>query len=114
MILKTYQCHLTSAGQGKGIATYYKPEKFQHKQDFNTRNMQITMFSSESMDVINVYRSSNGNSTELLKKLTYMMNPETPTLITGDFNICFMNNGGNRIWNEAADDRVNPHSRWAY
>ena len=42
------------------------------------------------------------------------MNPETPTLITGDFNICFMNNGGNRIWNEAADDRVNPHSRWAY
>ena len=49
------------------------------------------------MDVINVYRSNKGNSVELLKKLIEMMEPGTPTLITGDFNICFMNNGRNRL-----------------
>ena len=97
LALKTYECHLTSAGHGKGIATYYKSEKFHHKQDFKTTNMQITMFGSKYMDVINVYRSSNGNSADLLAKLIEMMDPETPTLITGDFNICFMKNERNRM-----------------
>ena len=97
LTLETYECHLTSAGHGKGIATYYKADKFHHKQDFNTANMQITMFSSKSIDVINVYRSSKGNSAELLARLLKMMDAGTPTLITGDFNICFMNNGRNRM-----------------
>ena len=51
----------------------------------------------DKVDVINVYRSSKGNSAELLAKLIELMNPITPTLITGDFNICFMNHEKNRI-----------------
>ena len=97
LTLENYECHLTSAGRGKGIATYYKADKFHHRQDFNTKNMQITMFTSKSLDVINVYRSSKGNSAELLAKLVEMMNPRTSTLITGDFNICFMNHERNRM-----------------
>ena len=97
LVIPNYECHLTSAGRGKGIATYYKSHKFHQSQDFNTSSMQITKFSSNSLDVINVYRSSTGNSGEMLAKLIEIMDPGTPTLITGDFNICFMNHRRNRI-----------------
>ena len=97
LILLDYACHLTSTGRGKGIATYYKVSKLQHEQDFKTPNMQITKFNSENIDIINVYRSSKGNSAELLTRLIDMITARKPTLITGDFNICFMNHSGNRM-----------------
>ena len=97
LILLGYDCHLSSIGRGKGIATYYKASKFNHKEDFKTGSIQITKFSAENLDVMNVYRSSNGNSAELLTKLLDMVTPEKPLLITGDFNICFMNHGKNRM-----------------
>ena len=97
LVLLDHACHLTSIGRGKGIATYYKVSKFQHQQDFKTPNMQITKFNSENIDIINVYRSSKGNSAELLTILKEMLTPMKPTLITGDFNICFMNHSGNRM-----------------
>jgi exonuclease III len=97
LILLDYEYHLTSAGRGKGIATYYKASKFKHEEDFKTKNMQITKFSAPNLDVMNVYRSSSGNSQELLAKLVEMMTPGKPIIITGDFNICFMNHGKNRM-----------------
>ena len=95
--LTDYECHLTSAGNGKGIATFYKVKKFQHEQDYNTEYMQVTKFIADSLDVINVYRSSKGNSAELLAKLEEMITAGKTTLITGDFNICFMNHERNRL-----------------
>ena len=59
--------------------------------------MQITKFNGVNIDVMNVYRSSKGNSAELLSRLIEMITPRKPTLITGDFNICFMNHSGNRM-----------------
>ena len=59
--------------------------------------MQITKFKSDQVAVINVYRSHKGNSVELLKVLMGMVTPTVPVLITGDFNICLMNNGNNRM-----------------
>ena len=97
LILPGFECHLTSVGPGKGIATYYKESKFKHKEDFKTMNMQITKFCSGSTDVINVYRSSKGNSGDLLCKLVEMITPGHSILITGDFNICYMNHGRNRM-----------------
>ena len=92
-----YERHIISVGNGKGIVTYYKENVFRNHQDFITPNMQITKFCSENLDVINVYRSSNGNSNELLIKLTEMVASEKSTLITGDFNICFSRNPNNRM-----------------
>ena len=97
LVLPGYACHLTSVAQGKGIAPYYTASKFKHDTDYKTMNMQITKLSSDSVDVVNVYRSSKGNSGELLAKLIEMITPHKPTLITGDFNICFMNHSKNRI-----------------
>ena len=102
--LPGYECQLTSAGRGKGIATYYKVNVFTHELDSLTRNTQITKFSTENLDVINVYRSSDGNSVELLSKLIDMMTTGKAVLITGDFNICMMNHEKNRMSKELMEN----------
>ena len=44
-----------------------------------------------------MYRSSKGHTVELLQQIKQMINPEKATLITGDFNVCYLNNGNNRL-----------------
>ena len=95
--LRDYESHFISVGNGKGIVTYFKEKLFTHEQDYIERNMQVTKFTSPELDVINVYRSSGGNSLELLMKLTEMITSEKPVLITGDFNICMLNHENNRM-----------------
>ena len=70
-----YESHIISVGNGKGIATYYKASMFTNKHDYITPNMQITKFCSNKIDVINVYRSSKGNSVELLDKIVEWVTP---------------------------------------
>ena len=92
-----YKSHFINVGNGKGIATFYKDELFNHQEDYVETNMQITKFSSKELDVINVYRSSNGHSVELLNHLQDMMTEGKSLLITGDFNICFNTISNNRM-----------------
>ena len=95
--LKGYDSHFISIGNGKGIATYYKPDVVQHQQDVKETNMQITKFTSPDLDIISVYRSRNGHSVELLNHLLSMLTEGKPSLITGDFNICYLINRNNRM-----------------
>ena len=44
-----------------------------------------------------MYRSYNGNSVELLNHIIEMMRPSKPLLLTGDFNICMLHHGNNRM-----------------
>ena len=37
--LKGYDSHFISIGNGKGIATYYKPDMVEHQQDVKETNM---------------------------------------------------------------------------
>ena len=97
LTLPRYKSHFINVGNGKGIATFYKDDLFKHQQDYVEKNMQITKFTSEELDVINVYRSSNGHSVELLNHLKDMMTEGKPLLITGDFNICFQTISNNRM-----------------
>ena len=92
-----YEVHTMSVGNGKGLTTYFKACVFKNQLDFIAPNMQATKFCSENLDVINVYRSSKGNSLDLLNKLVEMVTPGMSTLITGDFNICFSRNPNNRM-----------------
>ena len=59
--------------------------------------MQITKFTSPDLDIISVYRSRNGHSVELLNHLLSMLTEGKPSLITGDFNICYLINRNNRM-----------------
>jgi exonuclease III len=95
--LPGYSSHFINIGNGKGIATYYKTGVVEHEQDLKENNMQITKFTSSNLDVVNIYRSSNGHSVELLNHILKMTPHGKPVLITGDFNICYQMNRTNRL-----------------
>ena len=95
--LPGYLSHFINIGNGKGTVTYHKHEVVKHEEDIKENNMQITKFSSSNLDVINLYRSSNGHSVELLNHVIRLISKRKAVLITGDFNICYMENRNNRL-----------------
>ena len=92
-----YSSHAINVGNGKGILTFYRTAVVEHQRDLKETNLQITKFSSSTFDVVNTYRSANGNSVELLSNLINMTSKEKAILITGDFNICYQENKTNRL-----------------
>ena len=95
--LDGYEQKFIKNGNGKGIATYYDNEKVQPSKEVRTEKFQIAKFKHNVLDIINVYRSQSGNSLELLDHLKKQIEPGRTTIITGDFNICFMENFTNRM-----------------
>ena len=85
--IEGYSTHLNSVGAGKGIAIFSKPP-FSRPRDSNGTNFQITKMSSPDLDVICVYRSSDGSKRELLSKLLDILTFNKASYICGDFNIC--------------------------
>ena len=76
-----------SRGNGKGVVSYSKI--FPQMNSCNSDDsMQIQKHEFIKLDVINVYRSHNGNKYELIQRLDKIIDKEKATLITGDFNIC--------------------------
>ena len=50
----------------------------------------------KEVDVIIVYRSEQGNLTDLVEHLKKLINTEVNTVVTGDFNICYISNRNNK------------------
>ena len=92
-----YSSHYISIGNGRGLVTYFKPGVFEYEQEVKETNMQIVKFTSTELDTINVYRSRNGHSVELLNHMLQMLTKDKPTLITGDFNMCYLTQKNNRM-----------------
>ena len=53
--------------------------------------LQMTRLRTPNVDIIAVYRSQGANSSELINDLQQIVRPTTPTIICGDFNLCFVN-----------------------
>ena len=84
--LDGYKLHLNSKGRGKGLAVYFKDNKFVLQSKYSDKNLQISLFTGEDLVVLAVYRSSlDENLDKVLKKTIYL---ETSYLIIGDLNIC--------------------------
>ena len=93
---KGYREQFVNVGPGKGLVTYYN-EKFRHERDVKTDTFQITKFTSKNMDSINMYRSQNGNLSNVCDCLTGLIDTDKTTIITGDFNLCSVMKGNNKI-----------------
>ena len=52
--------------------------------------MQLSKFSSSTMDIITLYRSSNGNLQKLNQILNTLICSDKPILLLGDFNFCHL------------------------
>ena len=85
------------AGEGKGIATYYRSDIFIPEYSKIGEHFQITKFNHPSFDVINLYRSQRGSSSQLSKLIQDITEEERNTLITGDFNLCFKDDRNNTL-----------------
>ena len=89
--------HLNSIGDGKGIATYYKPEYVSEVIDIKKQKVQLTKLFTSEVDVVNVYRSQGADNSELAKDIKSIINKDKLTIICGDFNQCFLDQRNNPI-----------------
>ena len=92
-----YKSHFNSVGPGKGIAVYIQDDNFKPTLDIKQEKMQLTKLESQELEVIIVYRSEQGNTSELLSNLQNMIRHGVATVICGDFNICYQATRNNRI-----------------
>ena len=78
-----FDVSLNSKGRGKGIATFFD---FNWKLTYSVseNDLQMTRVCNGSIDVVNVYRSSNNKSFN--ERLMTAVNPDKPTIICGDIN----------------------------
>ena len=81
----------------KGLAIYYKAELFKPGPEIKDDKMQISKLVSNEVEVIVVYRSEKGNLNDLVEHLKKIINREENTVITGDFNICYISNRKNKV-----------------
>ena len=94
--LEEFKSSFIKCGKGKGIATYYK-SMFEFVEEVKLPKLQITKFRHDMLDVINIYRSQAGDSLEILEQLHRLINGGRSTLITGDFNTCFIENFNSQL-----------------
>ena len=91
--LPGYQLSLNSAGPGRGVATYFKPDKLNWDRDNKNEKIQISKISSfEDIDVINIYRSPRAaaaDDADLVAKLGNLINQARFSVVVGDLNICY-------------------------
>ena len=94
-----YNLHINSMGKGKGIASYYKRELFTPIIDIKKEFMQISKFSSATLDITVLYRSRQGDMKKLNEYLNQIKGEDKPQLILGDFNFCYMDKNFNATKN---------------
>ena len=80
--------HNNSIGRGKGITTFYQ-QHYTWDQDITRLDYQITKLRSESLDVINIYRSAGASTEAFGHDVSYLISSGKQTLIVGDFNLCY-------------------------
>jgi exonuclease III len=95
--LNGFKAHFNSIGPGKGLAIYMKDDTFRPIIDIKQEKMQVSKLQSQDLDLITLYRSDQGNPTELLQHLKNLINNDMPTVVCGDFNICYQVSRNNRI-----------------
>ena len=86
--------------KGKGISTYFNTKMANKKFNLemvNRENFQMSKMTLPEMDSINVYRSSNASIPGTLEALQQLISVDKPTLISGDFNLCFTTNPTNGL-----------------
>ena len=84
--LKNYQVSLNSQGRGKGLAAFFREDKFFVSHIFSDDSLQITVFDSEELCVVSIYRSRAEKYLGIL--LSSLITASKNCLVIGDLNIC--------------------------
>ena len=84
-----FEQHSVKIGKGKGITTIFQRD-YQLDEYVADSNYQLNKIKSETLDIINVYRSNSANNVSFLEDLTGMISPGRETFVVGDFNLCYI------------------------
>ena len=93
--------------RGKGVSTYYRAQvsdKVRRLETYKGNNFQLSKLELEEMDSISIYRSSDGSIPDTLAALQQMISVDRPTLISGDFNLCYRTNAANTLTSQLLMD----------
>ena len=63
--------------------------------DIKKENRQLSKFMSVGIDVVAIYRSQEGNLSEVKENLANLITGQNSVLIIGDFNYCFWSSPNN-------------------
>ena len=92
-----YNIHMNSKGKGKGITIYYKQDYFKHEFDIKEDYMQLSKFSSGTLDIIVLYKSQQESQGNLNKAIEIMTGSSGAALVLGDFNYCYNRDSTNAV-----------------
>ena len=98
--LPGYKVKHCIVSRGKGVSTYYRQEVADSQvqvEMITGPSFQICRMQLKKMDSISVYRSSGGSIPETLESIRALIQAERPTLISGDFNLCYRTSATNNI-----------------
>ena len=95
-----YQLHVNSAGEGKGIVLYYKLDTVSPFINLTKSKYQLSKLRSSEIDIIAVYKSQGAEDLELAEDLENIMDHQKVTIICGDFNLCYLEQKNNIIFNK--------------
>ena len=77
-----------SAGKGKGIVGFYRPDVFTHRADCKLGAAQMSLFVSDALDVIHIYRSQQQQLREIVEKVREWKREDKVVVVCGDLNVC--------------------------
>ena len=82
-----YHSYLQNVSRGKGMAAFSQ-SRLLLIQEIREIGIHVTKFKKDSLCLLSVYRSNNGNVGLLIESLLSLVKDEKSVLILGDFNIC--------------------------
>ena len=86
--IEGYLASFNNAGNGRGIVGFFKPDVFSHRADCKLGAAQLSLFVSEEVDVIHIYRSQQQSLQELVDKILEWKNEDKVLVVCGDLNVC--------------------------
>ena len=99
--LKGYLSYFNSQGRGKGTVVYIKEgesnniQNEHHVQMVTSPYLQLTKLSTNTLDIVNIYRSQEESFNSVKRHLQDLLNINKNTLIIGDFNFCYLEKTNN-------------------
>ena len=86
--IEGHKASFNSAGNGKGIVGFYRPEVFTHNADCKLGAAQLSLFESKTVDVIHIYRSQQQRLDEIVDQVREWRREDKVVVVCGDLNIC--------------------------
>jgi len=94
--LPGFKLSLCNVGRGQGLATYHREEGvFTLEKSFKSSRVTIIKLTSDRLDIISIYRSSDGDLEMLVEQMRSLISPDKNCVVGGDMNLNLLESDNN-------------------